>query len=41
VLSERDQRVDLSNALALARVTLLLAVGGSFQNPNPVSASAH
>jgi NodT family efflux transporter outer membrane factor (OMF) lipoprotein len=40
VLSEREQRVDLSNSLALARVTLLLAVGGSFQDPNPVSAAA-
>jgi NodT family efflux transporter outer membrane factor (OMF) lipoprotein len=33
VLNERRQRVDLSASLALARVTLLLAVGGSFQNP--------
>jgi NodT family efflux transporter outer membrane factor (OMF) lipoprotein len=40
VLNERDQRVELSNSLALARVQLLLAVGGSFQNPNPVSAAA-
>jgi NodT family efflux transporter outer membrane factor (OMF) lipoprotein len=40
VLSEREQHVDLSNALALARVRLLLAVGGSFQDPNPVSAAA-
>jgi NodT family efflux transporter outer membrane factor (OMF) lipoprotein len=40
VLNEREQRVDLSNSLALARVTLLLAVGGSFQNPNPISAAA-
>jgi NodT family efflux transporter outer membrane factor (OMF) lipoprotein len=34
VLNEREQRVDLSNSLALARVSLLLAVGGSFANPN-------
>ncbi|HWW20050.1 MAG TPA: efflux transporter outer membrane subunit [Steroidobacteraceae bacterium] len=40
VLNEREQRVDLSHSLALARVTLLLAVGGSFQNPNPISAAA-
>jgi outer membrane protein TolC len=40
VLNEREQRVDLSNSLALARVTLLLAVGGSFQNPNPTSVAA-
>jgi outer membrane protein TolC len=40
VLNEREQRVDLSNSLALARVTLLLAVGGSFQNPSPISAAA-
>jgi NodT family efflux transporter outer membrane factor (OMF) lipoprotein len=40
VLNERDQNVDLSNSLALARVTLLLAVGGSFQDPNPPSVAA-
>lgn len=40
VLNEREQRVDLSNSLALARVNLLLAVGGSFQNPNPITAGA-
>jgi NodT family efflux transporter outer membrane factor (OMF) lipoprotein len=33
VLNERRQQVDLSASLALARVTLLLAVGGSFQYP--------
>jgi NodT family efflux transporter outer membrane factor (OMF) lipoprotein len=33
VLNERRQQVDLSTALALARVSLLLAVGGSFQSP--------
>jgi NodT family efflux transporter outer membrane factor (OMF) lipoprotein len=33
VLSERRQRVDLLASLALARVTLLLSVGGSFQPP--------
>ena len=32
VLNERRQQVDLSASLALARVSLLLAVGGSFQN---------
>lgn len=37
VLNERQQRVDLTASLALARVTLLLAVGGSFQNPAPAS----
>jgi NodT family efflux transporter outer membrane factor (OMF) lipoprotein len=34
VLNERRERVDLSASLALARVRLLLALGGSFQNPN-------
>ena len=34
VLNERRQQVDLSASLALARVRLLLAVGGSFQNPD-------
>jgi NodT family efflux transporter outer membrane factor (OMF) lipoprotein len=33
VLNERRQQVDLSASLALARVSLLLAVGGSFQSP--------
>jgi NodT family efflux transporter outer membrane factor (OMF) lipoprotein len=33
VLNERRQQVDLSTSLALARVSLLLAVGGSFQSP--------
>jgi NodT family efflux transporter outer membrane factor (OMF) lipoprotein len=33
VLNERRQRVDLSASLALARVTLLLSVGGSFAPP--------
>jgi len=33
VLDERRQQVDLSASLALARVTLLLAAGGSFQYP--------
>ena len=32
VLHQRQQQVDLNSSLALARVTLLLAVGGSFQN---------
>ena len=32
VLRQRQQQVDLTSSLALARVTLLLAVGGSFQN---------
>ena len=32
VLNERRQQVDLSASLALARVTLLLAAGGSFQS---------
>jgi NodT family efflux transporter outer membrane factor (OMF) lipoprotein len=40
VLSERQQRVDLSASLALSRVTLLLAVGGSFQDPNPTHVAA-
>jgi NodT family efflux transporter outer membrane factor (OMF) lipoprotein len=40
VLDERRQQVDLSASLALARVTLLLAVGGSFQNPAPPSVAA-
>lgn len=31
VLNQRRQRVDLSASLAMARVTLLLAVGGSFE----------
>jgi NodT family efflux transporter outer membrane factor (OMF) lipoprotein len=31
VLNERRQQVDLTTALALARVSLLLAVGGSYQ----------
>ena len=33
VLNERRQQVDLSASLALARVTLLLALGGSYQYP--------
>jgi NodT family efflux transporter outer membrane factor (OMF) lipoprotein len=33
VLNERRERVDLGASLALARVTLLLSVGGSFQPP--------
>lgn len=40
VLNERRQRVDLSASLALARVTLLLAVGGSFQYPTVRSVAA-
>jgi NodT family efflux transporter outer membrane factor (OMF) lipoprotein len=40
VLNERQQRVDLSAALALSRVTLLLAVGGSFQSPNSLKVAA-
>jgi len=40
VLNERRQQVDLSASLALARVTLLLAVGGSFQYPAAHSVAA-
>jgi NodT family efflux transporter outer membrane factor (OMF) lipoprotein len=40
VLNERRQRVDLSASLALARVTLLLALGGSYQYPAPQSIAA-
>ncbi len=40
VLNERRQRVDLSASLALARVTLLLAVGGSFRYPAAQSVAA-
>jgi NodT family efflux transporter outer membrane factor (OMF) lipoprotein len=40
VLNERRQQVDLSASLALARVTLLLAVGGSYQYPAPHSIAA-
>jgi NodT family efflux transporter outer membrane factor (OMF) lipoprotein len=40
VLVERRQQVDLSASLALARVTLLLATGGSFQYPAPPSLAA-
>jgi NodT family efflux transporter outer membrane factor (OMF) lipoprotein len=40
VLNERRQQVDLSASLALARVTLLLAVGGSYQYPTPQSIAA-
>jgi NodT family efflux transporter outer membrane factor (OMF) lipoprotein len=40
VLNERRQQVDLSASLALARVTLLLAVGGSFQYPAGQSLAA-
>jgi NodT family efflux transporter outer membrane factor (OMF) lipoprotein len=40
VLSERRQQVDLSASLAVARVSLLLAVGGSFQSPASQSVAA-
>ena len=40
VLNERRQQVDLSAALAQARVSLLLAVGGSFQYPAAHSVAA-
>ena len=40
VLNERRQQVDLSAALAQARVSLLLAVGGSFQYPAARSVAA-
>jgi NodT family efflux transporter outer membrane factor (OMF) lipoprotein len=40
VLNERRQQVDLSTSLALARVSLLLAVGGSFQSPAAQSVAA-
>jgi NodT family efflux transporter outer membrane factor (OMF) lipoprotein len=40
VLDARRQRVDLTAALALARVSLLLAVGGSFQPPVAMPAVA-
>ena len=40
VLNERRQQVDLSASLALARVSLLLAVGGSFQYPAPSNLAA-
>jgi NodT family efflux transporter outer membrane factor (OMF) lipoprotein len=40
VLTEREQRVDLNSSLALARVTLLLAVGGSFRNPDSTQIAA-
>jgi NodT family efflux transporter outer membrane factor (OMF) lipoprotein len=39
VLNERRQRVDLSASLALARVTLLLSVGGSFQPPSSITSN--
>jgi NodT family efflux transporter outer membrane factor (OMF) lipoprotein len=40
VLNERRQQLDLNASLALARVTLLLAVGGSFPGPNTPSLAA-
>ena len=40
VLNERRQQVDLDASLALARVSLLLAVGGSFQEPAAPSVAA-
>jgi NodT family efflux transporter outer membrane factor (OMF) lipoprotein len=40
VLNERRQQVDLGASLALARVSLLLAVGGSFQTPAAQSMAA-
>jgi hypothetical protein len=40
VLNERRQQLDLSASLALARVTLLLAVGGSYQYSAPHSIAA-
>src|SRR3984957_12334755 len=40
VLNERRQQVDLRASLAVARVTLLLAVGGSFQYQAPPSVAA-
>lgn len=40
LLNERRQQVDLSASLALARVTLLLAAGGSFQYPAAQSLAA-
>jgi NodT family efflux transporter outer membrane factor (OMF) lipoprotein len=40
VLNERRQQVDLDAALALARVSLLLAVGGSFQDAATQSVAA-
>jgi NodT family efflux transporter outer membrane factor (OMF) lipoprotein len=39
VLRQRQQQVDLSSSLLLARVTLLLAVGGSFQNYTTASST--
>ena len=40
VLNERRQQVDLDASLALARVSLLLAVGGSLQEPAAPSVAA-
>jgi NodT family efflux transporter outer membrane factor (OMF) lipoprotein len=40
VLNERRQQVDLGASLALARVSLLLAVGGSYQTPATQSVAA-
>jgi NodT family efflux transporter outer membrane factor (OMF) lipoprotein len=40
VLSQRQQRVDLTSSLALARVTLLLTVGGSFHNSSDAPVAA-
>jgi NodT family efflux transporter outer membrane factor (OMF) lipoprotein len=40
VLNARRQRVDLSAARVIARVSLLLAVGGSFQPPQALQAAA-
>ncbi|HEY4975636.1 MAG TPA: efflux transporter outer membrane subunit, partial [Steroidobacteraceae bacterium] len=40
VLNERRQQVDLGASLALARVSLLLALGGSFQSPAAQSIAA-
>ncbi len=40
VLRQRQQQVDLTSSLVLARVTLLLAVGGSFQNSTPTPVAA-
>jgi NodT family efflux transporter outer membrane factor (OMF) lipoprotein len=40
VLNQRRQRVDLNATLVMARITLLLAVGGSFQAPTLPSVAA-
>ena len=40
VLHQRQQQVDLTSSLVIARVTLLLAVGGSYQNSTSTPVAA-